>query len=556
MVDEFVEGQVLDGKYRIERVIGRGGMGIVVAARHLVLDERVAIKFLLSEQAWMNGEVVARFEREARAAVKIKSEHVVRVIDVGRLASGAPYMVMEFLQGEDLSARLAERGPLPIEQAADFVLHACVALAGAHAAGIVHRDIKPGNLFCTQGGDGEPLVKVLDFGISKLTEAAQRGDGLSVTKTAAVLGSPLYMSPEQIRSSKDVDLRTDIWSLGVVLFELVAGQVPFPGESFGEVAIKIATLPVPPLAQFRRDAPPGLDAVIARCLAKERDQRYPNMGGLALALAPYASVRGQATVARISRLSQSGPISTGAFALTEPANSYAPARSAANPQPAALSGSGPTSLSGSGQRPNALPETAAAWGATGEHRAGRRALVGTTAVVTLGLAIAGAVLFRHNLMPGAEASASSAVTPPPPLPIATGTPSGVERVVTVAPVPSPAPVVTTAPPSASVAPAATEAADSAEPAAPDALPGKRLAPARHAGRSVTPAPVPTHTTAPVPLSVPSPSPAPAPRPPEPARPTPAPEPAAARPSTPKPDCDPPYVLDDQGRKRFKPECFK
>src|SRR6185369_15716279 len=165
---------------------------------------------------------------EARAAVKIKNEHVVRVFDVGRLASGPPFMVMEYLEGEDLAARLAQ-GPLPVAQAVDFVLQACVALAAAHAAGIVHRDIKPGNLFCQQGDDGQVLIKVLDFGISKLVDAVLGDRGMSVTKTSSVMGSPLYMSPEQVQNSKDVDARTDIWALGVVLFEAICGCVPFRG---------------------------------------------------------------------------------------------------------------------------------------------------------------------------------------------------------------------------------------------------------------------------------------------------------------------------------------
>ena len=527
MVDEFVEGQVLDGKYRIERVIGRGGMGVVVAARHLVLDEQVAIKFL-SDQAWMNGEVVARFEREARAAVKIKSEHVVRVIDVGRLASGAPFMVMEFLQGEDLSNRLVQHGPLPIAQAADFVLHACVALAGAHAAGIVHRDIKPGNLFCTQGSDGELLVKVLDFGISKLTEAATREGGLSVTKTSAVLGSPLYMSPEQIKSSKDVDGRTDVWSLGVVLFELVTGQVPFPGESFGEVAIKIATQAPPPLVQFRRDVPVGLDAVIGRCLEKERQNRYASVGELALALARFASVRGQVAVDRISRISLSS--SGRALVLKDSAALSAPARSA---EP-------PPSLGGSSRQSNPMPETVSAWDGGGERRSNRRAVVGTTAVIALALGVVGAAVFRHNLVPATEASASSVAAPPAPV-----VPTATAPVTATTPA---APVVAPAPPDTAPAVAAAPTAKPEPAASPE--PAKRPASGRRPTRPPAPVATPTHVAASLPAPAPAPTPAPKP---EPARP--APEPAA-HPAAPKADCDPPYVFDDLGRKRFKPECFK
>src|SRR3984885_7032800 len=192
-------------------------MGIVVAARHVQLDEKVALKFLRPE-ALADADAVERFAREARAAVKIKSEHVARVIDVGTLPNGAPYMVMEHLDGEDMAAWIKERGALPVEQALDFVLQACVAVADAHALGIVHRDLKPANLFCIRRSDGQLSIKVLDFGISKMTDLTGSGQG-SMTRTSALMGSPLYMSPEQMRSSKDVDAKTDIWALGVILFE-------------------------------------------------------------------------------------------------------------------------------------------------------------------------------------------------------------------------------------------------------------------------------------------------------------------------------------------------
>jgi eukaryotic-like serine/threonine-protein kinase len=204
------EGDILAGKYRVERVLGIGGMGVVVAAHHLQLDEKVALKFLLPE-ALGNSEAVARFAREARAAVKIKSEHVARVIDVGTLPNGAPYMVMEYLDGGDLAAWLQERGPLPIEQAVEFVLQACVAVADAHALGIIHRDLKPANLFCVRRSDGQLSIKVLDFGISKMTPFGGSGPS-AMTHTSALMGSPLYMSPEQMRSAKDTNPRTDIWA--------------------------------------------------------------------------------------------------------------------------------------------------------------------------------------------------------------------------------------------------------------------------------------------------------------------------------------------------------
>ncbi len=296
------EGAILAGKYRVERVLGAGGMGVVVAAYHEQLQERVALKFLLPGML-ADDTAVSRFLREARAAAKIKSEHVARVFDVGTLETGAPYIVMEFLEGGDLGARLRQRGPLSIEEAVDFVLQACVAIAEAHGLGIVHRDLKPANLFCLRRPDGQPAIKVLDFGISKM--AGQPGStGGGVTKTAAIMGSPFYMSPEQMRSSRDVDLRTDIWALGVILYELATGQVPFPGESITEIAIHVATRPTPPLRALLPGASPGFEAVIARCLEKDRDARYRRVADLARALVPFGSKRALSSIDRISGLTE------------------------------------------------------------------------------------------------------------------------------------------------------------------------------------------------------------------------------------------------------------
>ncbi len=292
-------GDVLAGKYRVERVLGVGGMGVVIAAHHLALDEKVALKFLLPETLG-NPEAVARFVREARAAVKMKSEHVARVSDVGQLENGAPYMVMEFLEGGDLAEWLRQKGPMPFEQAIDFVLQACVAVADAHALGIVHRDLKPANLFCSRRSDGQLMVKVLDFGISKMSNLGSSGPGMEMTKTTAMMGTPLYMSPEQMRSSKDVDAATDIWALGVILFELMAGKPAFHAQTVAELAIKVTSEPPPPLRTYRPDAPPGLDAVIQKCLEKDRRRRYRNVGELSLALLPFAPKRAKALVERIS----------------------------------------------------------------------------------------------------------------------------------------------------------------------------------------------------------------------------------------------------------------
>jgi serine/threonine-protein kinase len=284
--NQFPPGTVLLGKYRIERVLGQGGMGVVAQATHLQLNERVALKFLLPE-VMNNQEVVQRFLREAQAAVKLKGEHVARVIDVGTLENGVPYMVMEYLEGGDLSELVAQSGPLPPSIAVDYALQACAALAEAHALGIVHRDIKPANFFVTRRPDGSALLKMLDFGISKAPVGVDQG----LTRTQAVMGTPAYMSPEQMRSSRDVDARSDIWSLGVVIYELLAGMRPFQSESFSELCLKVAMDPLPPL---QVPGAPGLGAVVERCLAKEVAHRFQNVAELAAALAPYAEHPGRA----------------------------------------------------------------------------------------------------------------------------------------------------------------------------------------------------------------------------------------------------------------------
>jgi serine/threonine-protein kinase len=294
-------GQLLAGKYCVEHVIGVGGMGVVVAARHVELDRRVAIKFLLPSLL-SRPEAVARFAGEARNSVKIQNEHVARVLDVGVLEDGLPYMVMELLEGEDLATWLDRRGPLPIELAVEFVLQACVAVADAHGLGIVHRDLKPANLFCVRRSDGQHLIKVLDFGISKLTGDARASapPAVSLTRTSAVLGSPFYMSPEQVLSARDVDSRADLWALGALLFELLTGDVPFPGEAFAEVAVKIVTREPASLRRACPEIPPELEAVILTCLAKDRRCRYATAAQLAAALAPFAPERARGLVDRIA----------------------------------------------------------------------------------------------------------------------------------------------------------------------------------------------------------------------------------------------------------------
>jgi serine/threonine-protein kinase len=290
-------GEVLDGKYRVDQVLGVGGMGIVVAATHLQLGTRVALKFMLAEGLKLPG-LVERFSREARAAVRLKSDHVARVLDVGTLSSGSPYMVMEYLEGSDLGSIVESRGPMPVDVAVDCVLQACDAVAEAHSLGIVHRDLKPRNLFLTQRNDGRALVKVLDFGISK----DRTGADLGLTRTTEVIGSPNYMSPEQLRSTRAADERSDIWALGVILYELLTGRVPFVAESITQLTAMVLTEPPRPIAQLRPDLPRDLARAVERCLEKEPEKRFVSVAQLAAALEKFAPADTQQLASRIARI--------------------------------------------------------------------------------------------------------------------------------------------------------------------------------------------------------------------------------------------------------------
>ncbi len=295
-------GSMLAGKYRIERIIGQGGMGVVVAATHDELDQRVAIKFLAPEGA-KGSEWIARFGREAKTAAKIKNEHAVKVFDVGKLESGIPYMVMEFLEGRNLDEIIEERRTLPIDEAAEYILQACEALSEAHLVGIVHRDLKPANLFVTHRSDGTICVKILDFGISKIDESLAMGG--SVTHTTSLVGSPLYMSPERLRGAKDVDRRADIWSLGVMLQEMVTGSPPFLADTIPEIHALVLTTTPTPLHRGCPHAPAALEALILKCLEKTAEARFQNVLEFAQALGVIAP-ESQGSVERIARITVGG----------------------------------------------------------------------------------------------------------------------------------------------------------------------------------------------------------------------------------------------------------
>jgi eukaryotic-like serine/threonine-protein kinase len=290
-------GDVVAGKYRIEKVVGEGGMGIVYAAHHLVLDQRVALKLLLVDSV-RGDETVERFVREAQAAARLRSEHVVRVTDAGALDSGVPFLAMEFLQGCDLAELVSLDGPLPAADVADYLLQVLSALAQAHAAGIVHRDLKPANLFLALREDGSNIIKVLDFGISK--QRSERAQWKELTGKA-VLGTPAYMSPEQLRSSKSVDARADIWSLGVVMYELLSGKLPFDGETPGEIFAAILERSPAPLRAHRPSLSQAWEDIVMRCLRRAPEERFADVGELARALAPFGSGRWAQVVPAIER---------------------------------------------------------------------------------------------------------------------------------------------------------------------------------------------------------------------------------------------------------------
>lgn len=279
-------GDVIAGKYQVERTLGRGGMGVVVAARHLLLGDQVALKFLLPNVA-ADTSLVKRFLREARASSRIKSEHVARVQDVGMLEDGRPFMVMEMLEGVDLGQLVRKRGPLPALEAIDYILQACEAISLAHALGIVHRDLKPSNLFLTRRPDGAPFVKVLDFGIAKIISETDA----NLTTSTEIMGSPLYMAPEQIRDPRSADHRIDVWSLGVILFKLLSANDPYMGDGVPSVLAMILTDQPQPLHELCADVAPALEGIVLRCLEKDPARRWPSVDALASALRAFVAGR-------------------------------------------------------------------------------------------------------------------------------------------------------------------------------------------------------------------------------------------------------------------------
>lgn len=427
-------GEVIAGKFLVEQVLGEGGMGYVVAARHLQLGQMVALKFIRDEIC--TPEYKSRFMREARHTVRLKSKHVARVLDVGALESGSPYMVMEHLEGIDLSNLLQQRGAFPIAEACDFIIQACEAIAEAHGYGIVHRDLKPANLFLTRGPSGEPVIKVLDFGVSKLLEMDQATapggrpgavhPDTVLTKATDLLGSPSYMAPEQIVSARDADARSDVWSLGVILFRLVSGKAPFHGGSLAELIQAIMHGPIPSLAALRPDVPPGLENVVVRCLDRDKTRRIPDAAQLARMLAPFAGPVASPSLERI--------------AILGPALVTAPPR---QPSPSMHNANAWTSA----------PSSVTAADAALQGRVARPSPVLWILALVLMLAamgITGVVLVRRASPATAAPPPSAQLSSAPPVVGATSTPAAV-----VSPDPSLAPTATADSPSGDPSRAAT-----------------------------------------------------------------------------------------------------
>jgi serine/threonine-protein kinase len=382
-------GDVIAGKYRILRVLGEGGMGCVYAAVHTRLEQPVALKMLLPVMA-QDPENVVRFEREARAAGRLRGPHTVRIMDVEVSESGLPFLVMELLEGCDLATLITHRGPIPFAEAVDYLLQACAAMAEAHEAGIVHRDLKPSNLFVVQDGVHNK-IKVLDFGISKiLSEQDAR-----VTSTHVAVGTPLYMSPEQVRSKRTVDGRTDIWSLGIILFELLTGKTPFDGSPTS-VAASIVSDEPPTLQECGVTVPPELEIALRKALAKNPQDRFPDVVSFAEQLLPFAD------------RSSAGPVSLHSAKISRPRVVIGQGALAISGSMASVDATGKTMMVSSG---SAHPPFA---GADAEDSATelsihakrkRRVWFALATVCTIGVGIAaGLVLARKPQAPQARAS--------------------------------------------------------------------------------------------------------------------------------------------------------
>jgi serine/threonine protein kinase len=422
ILKELTVGTVVDGKYRVDEVLGRGAMGVVVAATHLQLGERVALKFLRYRSRGANDDFRSRFKREAKVSARLKNEHITRVIDVGVWRDHVPYMVMDYLTGLDLRQTIkANGGPLPIATAIDYIVQVCVGIAEAHAAGIVHRDLKPSNLFVTRRPDGSDLVKILDFGISKWS--AEEAEIEELTQTGVVLGSPKYMAPEQLFGSNEVDSRADVWSIGAILYELLVGRPPFDLPTFTKICAELSTdRPPPSPSEKRPEIMPELEVVVLRCFIRNPAQRIQNVAELAGDLlgavqAPFAEPMRQKIASTLaSKGSRDGMVAvtaSGAFSPLGSSGTYGALTGSTSGQ-MRVGSSSPASTSG------------AAHAIEAEESGGARRSKATLGLVVGGLAVVGAVAYfalaDHSSGP-APAGSQSAAAAVATAPVATQAPS-------------------------------------------------------------------------------------------------------------------------------------
>jgi serine/threonine protein kinase len=386
------------GKYRLVRLIGRGGMGAVWEAMHTSLGTRVAVKFIDAEYA-DSPEARGRFENEARAAAKLRSRHVVEIYDHGLTEDGRPFIVMEYLEGEGLDKRLDRLGRLPAKESARIILQVCRALTKAHALGIVHRDLKPENVFLVwDDEEGTDRVKVLDFGIAKFTDASL--GSFSSTRTGSVLGTPHYMSPEQARGLKNLDVRSDLWSVAVLAYRCIVGALPFEGEAVGDVLVKVCTAPIPVPSELASDLPAGFDAWIGKALRRDPAERFSSASELAESLAAVCGLSARSTSVQHDFLGT-------AVGTTGPHAQFRIAASVSTGSGLAL----PTGTAPVESSPGAPHETP--W-ATARSRIGAWVAAGVLALIVLGIGFAVAL---KKLWPRAPvdvaASAPSLVVPTP-----------------------------------------------------------------------------------------------------------------------------------------------
>jgi serine/threonine-protein kinase len=377
---------VIANRFRLNQLIGRGGMGSVWQATHLGLDVPCAVKFIEGEGA-ASPEIHARFEREAKAAAQLRSPHVVQILDHG-VCEGTPYIAMELLDGEDLGKRLTRLGRLPPHELIGIVTQVCRALTKAHAAGIVHRDLKPDNIFLVRDDDRE-IAKVLDFGIAK---AAGAGGVGSNTRTGAMLGTPYYMSPEQAQGTRAVDFRSDLWSLGVIVFEALAGSRPFESEALGDLLMKIIVGPIPAPSQVSRDMPPGFDAWWARASQRDPALRFQSAKELCDSL---AMAFGRSAGERGSRFG------------TTPMGAVAPPILATTPQPVRATTQQAPHMGASTGAP--IAQTYGAGGPPPKARTGLFAGIAVGAVVVVAAGVAGVSYAVRDKGPAAASSSEGPI---------------------------------------------------------------------------------------------------------------------------------------------------